>query len=1148
MPCVRFTSMMVLFASISRIFTLEIIITCPDLEETNSVSKTKFFDRKSLFEAIRIIDPPIEFHECKPSRIVECITSHQNSSILLDLSFDLNTQLALSQFSQENSLVHLIYHKHIKYSDKWTFSITTSMNDQMKAFFKLLSYFNWTEGIVFGNTANYAIKDEILRFSNELKFIYIESGTNIDELVNKVVFNLGSTLYYIFTDPIESANLQNSLRNSRLLDSGNGILLTQDSGYGSNLLGALIITDFGHEFDKNPNEHFIKCVTHTLTYISNNISSENPEEIVQLIELYLPNHYSKNEFSIVNIQNGNRIIVGSIVNEVVTIFSNISFPGLTYSVPKSTKKILPLSINGGTTNPGGPSVPNQKLGAIGSYVAMDKINEGSDILSNFQLSLHDYDCGVSIFNEAFARACYTKDIENLGLAHFTAYGSAVALGALQIFSQLNITIPNIGSVNSNPTLSSSTEYPAYVRLLSSAIYSQSLILLKAMGWTKAAILYENNGWGFPVYTQMLATAKTLGIEFVNPEDLRPLATGLNSTTISSYKASFQAVVDSQVRLFIILIQPPSCNSAAEYLYDLGIRKGDLVIMAAVPDTLSYFLMNDTNLYKRLEAGYTTLTVSNLMFVGDIGQDAIKRIASSYHMAATTFNCYYFDALLLTAYGLDYMINRGQDYSNSTKLMTVIRGVQFNGCTGRVIIDNGSNDRVFDAYLVQAIDVNENGISSIYDIGELKPFSTTLLSIQSPLVYADGTTVKPADYRNENDKCPFPNKEVRTFDKGRAVLFAICFTVGLVTAIITFIIWKKWWNISIEELKEKKEISLQDIIVGATIAIEFFQFSSMGPDYSFMSSFLYDLSNAMSLSLGSILKLENGVFWIVVDGVYAGIVSWIILCAVVLFRLDEKWQNIWIFRLLGTAADYLMPILGNLCFIPFISICLDIFVCDQSIGNNFTDSFLAKDCYYYCWKGEHLVYAILAFIALVAYEPLAVFCRPLWQELQSALHVKAVPLFLMVKTVVQTTLIVLNKTVKRSTDIGHGIVFIIIMTIYVIFIFRFKPYNYARYSWWQGLTLIGVIWLALLSTIELGLRDHTIATPLLTVLIFGWAIIVLVGIYVQRKRYPSLLFKEKARDTSQLFKFAFTFGKQSQSTLSHLKLAQKSSKTLPFEKQ
>lgn len=122
---------------------------------------------------------------------------------------------------------------------------------------------------------------------------------------------------------------------------------------------------------------------------------------------------------------------------------------------------------------------------------------------------------------------------------------------------------------------------------------------------------------------------------------------------------------------------------------------------------------------------------------------------------------------------------------------------------------------------------------------------------------------------------------------------------------------------------------------------------MGPDYRPFIAFLADISQALSLDLTSFLMLENGVFWYLTVGVLVCTAVWLILCAVVLFQLDEKFPNFYGFRFLAFLADYLMPVLGNLCFIPFVSILLSVFVCDQSIGNNFTDSFLAKDCYQFC---------------------------------------------------------------------------------------------------------------------------------------------------------------------------------------------------------
>ncbi|CAG9325308.1 unnamed protein product [Blepharisma stoltei] len=830
-----------------------------------------------------------------------------------------------------------------------------------------------------------------------------------------------------------------------------------------------------------------------------------------------------------------RKAVGSIQNGNVTIFGDLIFPGQSSIIPKSTKKILQLSISAGTTNPGASASPIAVVGARGSFAVQDLINEGNDILPHFYLKIISFDCGVTVFNASFTESCFSKSIDQLGLSHISAFSSTITIGSIQIFKNLNITVPVIGATNADDSLSSIVNFPTYsrVQMAYSFICPKFSIIIKGLGWNSAAVLYQNDAWGLAAYSYIKKNSEVLGLRLVNPEKLRTIPAGLSKSGLKNYTNALQEVIDSQARLLLLIIQYPLGNYILEQLYDLGARKGDFVICAGYQDLPTLISINDTNLYKRLEIGIPMFTLVSEYWAGNVGQEALKRIRSAYYSEPSAFSCFYVDAAYLIASALDYMINRGHDYTNPEKLMATIRTTQFYGCTGRVSIEKGSNDRIVDRMIIEGVKLTSDGSTSIYTIGNFRPFSSQVISIINPIIYADGSTQKPSEYRNTNNRCPFPDKKMKTFKKGRGLLFGICFTSALIMIVITFYIWKKWWNISVEPLHQKEEISIQDAIVAASIGIEFFQYASMGPDFKLISPLLSELSGLFSLNLEDVIKLENGVFWIVVDVVYGGIGLWILLCLVILLQLDEKFPYISLFRFLKWLSDFLMPILGNLCFIPFISICLDIFQCDISIGDNFTDSILAKDCYYFCWKDEHLIYAIISFFALLFYEPLAIFCRPLWQELQPTLHVKTVPLFLMVKTVVQTSLIVLNGTVKRSFDITHGLIFIVFMAFYAVFIFKFKPYNYSRFSWWQGLSVIGIIWLALLSLPGLITNNQNLSISLFAVLLLGWGIIILVGLYIQTKKLPSMLFRKKGYDPSTLFKFAFTFGKSSKISLEKL---------------
>lgn len=54
------------------------------------------------------------------------------------------------------------------------------------------------------------------------------------------------------------------------------------------------------------------------------------------------------------------------------------------------------------------------------------------------------------------------------------------------------------------------------------------------------------------------------------------------------------------------------------------------------------------------------------------------------------------------------------------------------------------------------------------------------------------------------------------------------------------------------------------------------------------------------------------------------------------------------------------------FIPIISTLLNVFVCDKGSSESISDSILKKDCDVYCWKDDHLSFAIASAIGILCY--------------------------------------------------------------------------------------------------------------------------------------------------------------------------------------
>ena len=86
----------------------------------------------------------------------------------------------------------------------------------------------------------------------------------------------------------------------------------------------------------------------------------------------------------------------------------------------------------------------------------------------------------------------------------------------------------------------------------------------------------------------------------------------------------------------------------------------------------------------------------------------------------------------------------------------------------------------------------------------------------------------------------------------------------------------------------------------------------------------------------------------------------LLLLYVFFRLDEKLERIVLLGNLGWISWLVLPYLGNLCFLPIISILLDVFICGHGVAINpdditYKDSVLFRDCYEECWQGNHIYY-------------------------------------------------------------------------------------------------------------------------------------------------------------------------------------------------
>ena len=92
------------------------------------------------------------------------------------------------------------------------------------------------------------------------------------------------------------------------------------------------------------------------------------------------------------------------------------------------------------------------------------------------------------------------------------------------------------------------------------------------------------------------------------------------------------------------------------------------------------------------------------------------------------------------------------------------------------------------------------------------------------------------------------------------------------------------------MTQKNPYCTSDIIVGLTIPIEFFQYSSMGPNVNILSNFISVAGSTLNSDWEKIMDIRDGVFWIIVYDIYALVGIWIIFVLLHTCRFYKKFPN------------------------------------------------------------------------------------------------------------------------------------------------------------------------------------------------------------------------------------------------------------------
>ena len=344
--------------------------------------------------------------------------------------------------------------------------------------------------------------------------------------------------------------------------------------------------------------------------------------------------------------------------------------------------------------------------------------------------------------------------------------------------------------------------------------------------------------------------------------------------------------------------------------------------------------------------------------------------------------------------------------------------------------------------------------------------------------------------------------------------------GLLAEVATILIWRRYWRKDAANMQGQSEISFEDYMLFATIGVETIQYCYLGPA---LPQWLYRADTYLAVvhwDLEKLLPTSAHLLLITVATSLSAVCVW--LCLLVAAGLGLRCG-------LVQLGYLLLPLLGNVCFLPIVMSLLSLFQCGQAASSEdpgFADTYLLDDCYLRCWSGMHLKLTLPALLALALYVPSSVFLRPKWQEVQVSLHIPLSPAHLMIKSGYQLLVVSCSKALIHHNALAYSVVFSVLTAGYLGASVRWRPYGYGRANLWHWTSVACVLWYSVVVTVSVNVQMKEWVW--LCLLGGGGGGLVAAAQLLQLLFFPSQLYRKQGISVVELLRFQFSRNPQAYS--------------------
>ena len=609
-----------------------------------------------------------------------------------------------------------------------------------------------------------------------------------------------------------------------------------------------------------------------------------------------------------------------------------------------------------------------------------------------------------------------------------------------------------------------------------------------------------------MYSAFLENIKILQISIKNNENKRKVRLSyktngsLSKRTIQDIDKVLTELVKNQIKIIVFLgnnkITPELAKQAhkkelyGNYYAWFG---GDWVSSEVLQDINLNYKSYKSEIMKVLKNSFF---LTQKLAIDSTGSSFASNFFNKTGISYTTSAMLAYDTVYLFAYGVKSLIDDDRDFNNGEFLLNTLRRSVFYGASGKVLFRTDTNDRSPYGFLIANL---QNGLME--PVLEYSPQSTITLVNNSykPAQFYAGDEC-PSDSWSQSFDCPFAEPMSRISVKGVAVVISIGIFLFLITLYISYFSYKRWHEIKITQITQPVIRSWKDNLVQAQILIEFFQFIAIAPSLKSLQVVINSISNIFMLDVLKVANTSKQDYWYFLIFVSCLCYFWFFVVIIISTDIENFFMKNSCFRrffeLINSAY---LPFIGNTMFLPFSSILFDAFVCDNEAQGK---QYVLRDCYMNCWDSDHIPYVVVSGLALILFEPAAVFLRPLWQQAKPGLNIKIKPFFLLLKTCFQILLISVSKSLQGISPLANGIIFTFIISAFGLVTFKIRPFNYARFNLWEIGSIAAVCFYSVLATVSQQVQPDNLMW--FVALAVGWGVILVVCLVIQWRNLPNLM--------------------------------------------